>query len=50
MKLRFEGKYVDGPNAGLVIKGTKSDNYELELKVKLPSDTDEASSRITHLR
>eukprot|EP00271_Cylindrocystis_brebissonii_P013009 TRINITY_DN32550_c0_g1_i1.p1 TRINITY_DN32550_c0_g1~~TRINITY_DN32550_c0_g1_i1.p1 ORF type:complete len:358 (+),score=60.98 TRINITY_DN32550_c0_g1_i1:58-1074(+) len=32
VKLRFEGKYAEGPNAGQLIKGTKSDNYELDLK------------------
>lgn len=32
VKIRFEGKYLEGANKGQVIKGTKSDSYELELK------------------
>eukprot|EP00897_Mesotaenium_endlicherianum_P007604 jgi/Mesen1/6872/ME000352S05934 len=32
IRIDFEGKYADGPNAGQTIKGTKAANYELELK------------------
>lgn len=32
VKINFEGKYVGGPQAGQLIKGTKAANFELELK------------------
>lgn len=33
VKVSFEGKYSDGPNAGQLIRGTKADFFELELQV-----------------
>ncbi|GAQ84143.1 hypothetical protein KFL_001770290 [Klebsormidium nitens] len=32
VKVSFEGKYSDGPNAGQLIRGTKADFFELELQ------------------
>eukprot|EP00475_Leptophrys_vorax_P025161 TRINITY_DN35177_c0_g1_i2.p1 TRINITY_DN35177_c0_g1~~TRINITY_DN35177_c0_g1_i2.p1 ORF type:complete len:371 (-),score=39.31 TRINITY_DN35177_c0_g1_i2:45-1043(-) len=34
VRINFEGKYADGPQAGQLVKGTKAAGYELELKTR----------------
>ncbi|CAI5471414.1 unnamed protein product [Closterium sp. Yama58-4] len=34
VKINFEGKYADGPQAGQVVKGTKAAGYELHLAAR----------------